>query len=307
MHGLNSRQKYITSTLERLLGIINGIVVDDELTDTEIAALSDWLDTHSSLFVVEPFRELKVLLERCLSDGVVESVERDEILEWCSCFVNSNPFPDGVTTAVRLLHGVLSGIGIDHKITDDEIAGLQDWLYNFESLKDDVYPFNDLFPLLERILDDGIITDEERSEFSCFCGMFTERVVKSPILHDEIYIESWMKTRSPIFEPLLNFCDHVHKIIFHGRTFCFTGPAVYGKRSELHALVEKCGGVSRDRVVKELDYLIIGAQSSPYWVYSTYGRKIESVIERNKARNSETVIIHEDAFVDQARVFLESV
>lgn len=302
---LRHKKQYIDKTIERLYGIISGIIIDDDLTDSEIEHVFSWIETHKDLSSVEPFMSLYGLLARCLEDGVIDASERDEVLEWCSLFINGDPFPSGVTNAIRRLHGVLSGIKIDKVINDDEILGLQDWLYNFERYRDTVFPFNELFPILYRILEDGKIDTDEREELSAFCNNFTERVVVDPLLHDEVYVESWMTTQSPIFEPILAFCDNVHKIHFNNSTFCFTGPARSGKRSVLHGLVKKCGGIPKEKVVLDLDYLVIGAQSSPYWVYSTYGRKIEGVLANNRKGLSSTIIIHEDAFVRQVEAFVD--
>lgn len=301
---LHQSYQYIEKTIERLFGIIGGIQIDGSLNDVEIARTKEWVETHKKLLDIEPFRELHELLTRCLDDGVIDDQERDEITEWCGMFINSDPFPSGITCATRRLHGVLSGIRIDGVIKDDEVCELRDWVESYGSYRN-AFPFNELIPLLDRILADGVITTEEKKEILEFCDHFTERVVKDPVFHDDIYIESWMKTGSPVFEPILKFCDFNHKIHFHGSMFCFTGPARYGKRSSLFEMVEKCGGHPKNNVVLDLDYLVIGAQASPYWIYSTYGRKIESVIHNNKMGRSSITIIHEDDFVAQANEYLE--
>ncbi len=42
-------------------------------------------------------------------------------------------------------------------------------------------------------------------------------------------------------------------------------------------MVTQSGGIPINSIVKELDYLVIGAQASLAWLYSTCGRKIEKV------------------------------
>lgn len=65
-------------------------------------------------------------------------------------------------------------------------------------------------------------------------------------------------------------------------------------------MVRKLDGIPKNNAVTQLDYLVVGAQSSPCWAYSTYGRKIEAVIENREKRGAETVILHEDDFIEQA-------
>ena len=64
-------------------------------------------------------------------------------------------------------------------------------------------------------------------------------------------------------------------------------------------MVKKLDGIPLNNPIVQLDYLVIGAQSSPCWAYSTYGRKIEAVIA-NREKGAETLILHEDDFIGQA-------
>jgi hypothetical protein len=63
--------------------------------------------------------------------------------------------------------------------------------------------------------------------------------------------------------------------------------------------VKELEGIPYKSVVMKLDYLVIGAQSSPAWAYSTYGRKIERAIEL-RDRGIDIIILHEDDFISQA-------
>lgn len=110
-----------------------------------------------------------------------------------------------------------------------------------------------------------------------------------------------MKTNAAYLLPFTALCDNKCTIQFKGRKFCFTGPARTGSRKELKKIVSETGGASSDRVVRHLDYLVIGAQSSPCWAYSTYGRKIEQVINYRKKGDNIT-ILHEDDFIEQAKI-----
>ena len=298
------KTEYFEKTVQRLRGIIEGINIDDELDDAEIAQLKNWIDEHPRLHNEEPFASLVSLLRECLEDGIIDEDERDDISDWCASFLNESPFAEDMTEAIRRLHGALSGILIDDVITDDEIFNLKDWLYDYESLKDS-WPFSDLWSLLDKILEDGVISDEERIEFKEFCSYFSEKIIQNPDIQDGVYIESWMRTGSPIFKPLIELCSRDQEISFQGKTFCFTGPARSGPRTVLHAMLEEAGGIPSKTATLKLDYLVIGAQSSPAWIYSTYGRKIETVLNNKKDNRCETVLIYEDDFLAQIEPHLK--
>ena len=218
--------------------------------------------------------------------------------------VDDEPRPPILTEFIRRFHGILHGIALDRKITEDEVTGLNDWLLDNEDLRGH-WPFNDAFVLVDRILDDGVVTEEEKTEFMEFCRNFSEEPIAYPEIHDEEYLKAFMISDSPICQPITYICDREAKIIFVGRSFCFTGPARSGPRKQFREIVERLGGTFRNTVVKNLDYLVIGAQSSPCWYYTTYGKKIETVMtEREKGR--KTIILFEDDFVFQATEALNS-
>ncbi|MCF8090350.1 MAG: hypothetical protein K9L23_20085, partial [Desulfotignum sp.] len=273
---------YVQRSIERLYGIIQGIDIDCHINDQEIIALKNWLDTHDVLHHEEPFKDLAYLVSGILEDGVIDEDERMELSEWCSGTLNEKGFLGCVTQATRRLHGILSGIVCDGKIRAEELTGLQDWLVDYEQMKD-WWPFNELKKLLDQILADGKVDQEEQQALRDFFLNFTEQVINDPKICDNEY---WMDPRiislSPVFKPISIICEPSPVICFKDKEFCFTGPAATGKRTQLAMVVERLGGVPRKKPVISLDYPVIGAQSSPAWVYSTYGRKIEAVKQRKE-------------------------
>ncbi|WP_024333084.1 hypothetical protein [Desulfotignum balticum] len=289
---------YVKRSIERLYGIIQGIDIDCHINDREIVALKKWLDTHDVLHHEEPFRDLVYLVSEILEDGVVDADERKLLSEWCSNALNETGFLGCVTQSTRRLHGILSGIVCDGQIRAEELTGLQDWLLDYEQMKD-WWPFNELKKLLDQIMADGKVDPEEQEALRDFFSSFTEQVIDDPKIFDNEY---WMDPRmislSPVFKSISTICEPSPVIRFNGKEFCFTGPAASGKRSHLAAAVEQLGGVHRKNPVISLDYLVIGAQSSPAWVYSTYGRKIEAVKQRKETvPDCQTQIVKEADFV----------
>ncbi|MBL8827994.1 MAG: BRCT domain-containing protein [Planctomycetaceae bacterium] len=87
------------------------------------------------------------------------------------------------------------------------------------------------------------------------------------------------------------------QIEFPKRVFCFTGKSAKASRKQLATLISEKGGVFKDSIVRELDYLIVGADGDPCWAYSCYGRKIEQVIELRKC-GFPMLLVHENDFWD---------
>lgn len=286
----------VNRAMDRLHGILAGISSDYKLEDSAISELYKWININESLHRLEPFRSTVGLLTRYLENGIIDEDEREEILDFCLQFYEG--IPECATSAIRRLNGMLSGVAIDNKIREDELKGLRDWLLDYEIFHD-YWPFNETWDLVEHILADGIVTKAEKKAFIAYCDSFKECVIDSPKIHDKFYDEAFMQPDSPFFQPITELCDKECEIRFSRKAFCFTGPARIGPRRKLKEIVESLEGIPYNNVILNLDYLVIGAQSNPAWVYSTYGRKVEKVILlRGEGRDIK--ILHEDDFIAQA-------
>jgi hypothetical protein len=292
---------YIKKSIERLYGIIEGVSVDCTVNDEEIAALNKWLNTHEYLNCVEPFKGLDALLQDILSDGVIDADEREELVEWCADTINEQGFLDEFTDIVRRLHGIFSGIMCDSIIRKEELEGLKDWLLDYEQFSG-WWPFNELGKIIHNILEDGQIDKKEHEMLSIFFNDFAEQILPDPVIHDEEYwMENFRTSPSPIFKSISSICENDPDICFEGKCFCFTGPAATGVRADLVGVVYDLGGWAKNNVGGALDYLVVGAQSSPAWVYSTYGRKIETVMNQKENAKARAQIISENDFVNAAK------
>lgn len=74
--------------------------------------------------------------------------------------------------AVNSLLGLVEGIAIDAKINDNEIGFLQAWLDDHR-INSGKHPFNELFPVVEQAVSDGVLTEEERADISWLCNRLT--------------------------------------------------------------------------------------------------------------------------------------
>ena len=78
------------------------------------------------------------------------------------------------TTRARLdksmnsLLGLIEGISVDGSINASELGFLQLWLSDHAELKNR-HPFNELIPVVQAALADGVLTDEERADITWLC------------------------------------------------------------------------------------------------------------------------------------------
>ena len=293
----------VEKAVEGLAGVLMGISIDNVINELEVEHLIEWLDNYKNFHSIQPFTTVIVALERILADGSIDEEEKEEILDLCHMFDTHGLICDFATTAIRRLHGVLQGIAIDGHIREQEAMGLKGWLSVHETVRK-YWPFCELWEMLSKMLEDFILHDQERAELMEYCNNFKECKIDNPVIHDEIYEQEFMTYYSAILQPFTALCDRQAEIEFKGKCFCFTGPAKSGARKMLHQTVEMLNGIPKSNVSSGLDYLVIGAQSSPAWAYATYGRKIEAAIHLNM-KGSEITILHEDDFIRQSKIHQE--
>lgn len=77
----------LTSDIQRLHGILHGLLADGVLTDEEIRKLSDWTTENEHLKGCYPFDEIDSLLTAILADGKIEENERLQLKTFLEDFV----------------------------------------------------------------------------------------------------------------------------------------------------------------------------------------------------------------------------
>lgn len=287
----------VERSIERLRGFVCGIACDQIINDLEIAKLEDWRAEFADLCKRQPFKELGQLMHRILADGVVDHDEREEILEWCQFFSDSldNPISD-LTSGTNRLHGMLAGLVADNVVTAVESMDFADWLRDHERFREQ-WPWSEVWQLIELIAEDGEITADDLKRLEEFCRCFVAPMAPLAHVHDDDYFPN-KQPLGPILVSIDGIYDPIDIIVFRERSFCFTGNAQFGKRRELEAMVYDLGGAAHTNVTIDLNYLVVGALSSPAWAYAPYGRKIEKVFT-NRSNGAETLIIHESTFLQQ--------
>jgi NAD-dependent DNA ligase len=78
----------ITADIQRLEGMLHGFLADNEISDTEIHLLVNWLDGNRHLMGIYPYDEISAILAGILRDGIVTNDERNYLTLFMSEFVN---------------------------------------------------------------------------------------------------------------------------------------------------------------------------------------------------------------------------
>jgi NAD-dependent DNA ligase len=138
-----------------------------------------------------------------------------------------------------------------------------------------------------------MISREEQKEFIDFCSQFEEEIVTTHGKDGTMTNGRWMISEAPLLKTIDMIIDRSAAIIIPDRTFCLTGTMKNGKRKSVLSQLTAKGGKYNDNVTHSTDYLVIGALSNPCWAYSTYGRKIEKIMNGSM----KAAIVHEDDFM----------
>lgn len=93
---LNKLREYIpedafsntTSSLQMLMGILDGIKCDQEINISELVSLKEWLNNNLHLRGNFPYDAIIATLEKVMEDGLISSDEGNELLKQFGDFVN---------------------------------------------------------------------------------------------------------------------------------------------------------------------------------------------------------------------------
>lgn len=271
----------IDKAMHTLEGLIEGIAIDREVNNRELALLTAWIGAHSQYANKHPFNEVIPRLQEILADNKIDDEEKADILWLCNKFTTENQFFDEVTSDMQRLQGLMGGIAADKKISIEELRRLQNWLDDHTHLRT-CWPYDELESLLLHVMKDGVVDENEHKHLLAFFQEFLHRPGHA--------IVKLVETEDlPLITGVCAVCP---EISFEGRVFCFTGASERFTRAEFADLVARRGGTFSKSVTKDVHYLTIGGKGNPCWAYSCYGRKVEQAIA-NRKKGTNIVLVHE--------------
>lgn len=274
----------LDKAMHTLHGLVQGIVADDKVTDSELAELTSWLGRHAEFSDKHPFNEVIPRIREIISDGIVDEDERADLIWMCERFSTENVFYDQITSDMQRLQGFLTGILADGRITEDELASLAAWIDDHEHLRS-CWPYDELNSIISLVMEDGRIDDQEHEALLQFFGEFSN----TPRRHAVGALD-----RDSTVSGVCAMCPSIE---FVERFFCFTGASDRATRDGFAETVTTLGGEFHKKLRNDTNYLIIGAKGNPCWAYACYGRKVEDAVERH--RNGQRIlVVHEFDFWD---------
>ena len=258
-----SMDSKLETNINTLYGIIKGINYDGIIDDKEIEKLRLWLEDNRLYKQYSLFDRIINKLEEILEDNVITEYERIE-LEKLVTSINESKMYSESTLALQILNGILDGIVCNQKVNQKEIENLNIWLRQNDYLKD-VYPYDKVLLEVNKVLEDGILTEEESN-----------------------YI---FDTFNEIVNPDFNDDENID---FNGKTFCLTGEFKCATKQEISKKLQELGGTEKTGVSSKLDYLIVGGVGSDAWKFGKIGGKQAKAQELNE-KGANIKIIDEDS------------
>ena len=260
---LDNLDSKLETNINSLYGIIQGINYDGIIDNKEIEKLRFWIEENRLYKQYALFNKIITKIEEILEDNIITDYERTELIALVTC-INKSKIYSEATLALQILNGILDGIVCNQKINQKEIENLKIWLEQNDYLKD-VYPYDKVLLEVNKILEDGILTQEESK-----------------------YILE-------IFEDIVNpKLDNDDNIDFKGKTFCLTGEFKTASKSEISRKIQALGGIEKTGVSTKLNYLVIGGVGSEAWKFGKVGGKQAKAQELNE-KGADIKIIDEEA------------
>ena len=178
------------------------------------------------------------------------------------------------------LLGLARGLMADQELTDSEIHFLNEWLEDRHTMTSS-FPGNVIHERIKDVLEDSIVTEEERSHLVDTLNMLIEDRLED--LAEQVDLtELWF--------------DDVGLIDFNKARFCLTGNFVFGPEEVCKTAIEQRGGIVTPSVGDESHFLVVGGLGVDEWRNGGLGAEIESAM-RLRATGKSVKIIPEDSWV----------
>lgn len=172
------------------------------------------------------------------------------------------------TKQLQELSSLITNVMNDNVLTNDEICLLSDWVKQNEHLKGN-YPFDVISKALSDVLEDGVITDNERSYLISILSDYDNPIEQKAVSYNDICVA--------------------------GSKIVLTGEFVSGTRDDITQKLESMGAKIMSGVSSKTNYVIVGGYGSSDWAHGNYGSKVKKALEL-QAQGIDVKIIKENDF-----------
>lgn len=268
----------IEKDLQTLMGILEGIRMDEVINDIELTKLQGWIAEYRDYENKQPYSEVIEYLRNAISDGYLSQDEIENVIWFCNNYINHSGYFDELTSSIQELCGIIQGIALDGTIHNEELHSLWNWMEDNQALKN-TYPYDEVYNLLVTILKDNKITLEEKEEFL----RFSNSILNLSNTDENTTLVSSLNTGYFQIDP---------EITIQESLFCITGSSKKYKRKEIAEKIELYGGFLSNGITQKLNYLVVCAERNTCWAFTCYGRKIEEAVQLRK-KGFPIAIVHE--------------
>ncbi|MCG9713326.1 hypothetical protein L1D29_10940 [Shewanella insulae] len=280
-YGRFNQAANIEKAVASLHGILLGVTADSKLKPAEHAFLELWVQTHQDISLDPDIVDIVDVLSDVLKDGVIDEDEYDDLF----CLINDINQIRGFNepnshSQINQLLGLLQGIAADNEINKKEIKALVTWLeINHQII--DKWPASVIASKLSDILEDGIITKEEKNDL-----LTTVQKITGNHFCDT----------GDASDNTTECFDDISEVLHDNVGFCFTGKFKSGSRKAVESMAQNLGAITSKDVLLSTKYLVIGTLASRDWKYQSHGRKIEKAMSL-KEKGHDIYIISEDQWL----------
>ena len=247
-------------------GVVRGFSIDNKITEEEKDYIIDWKNKFSKYNNQKEICSIISCIDTIIADGIITVDEVLNLQAVISQFLDTEKTSQ-VTLATQILDGILRGITIDGEISEEECKSLRQWMYDHIYLTDH-FPFNKTMELIEKALNDNIVTSEE------------SKYITSVILE--------------MLDPVDSLKAQVNSV--EGKHVCLSGVFEYGEKSDVQAYIVEHGGLIDSSVKKTTDILMIGNCECQAYSNGTYGTKVKKAIEYNEKGSNIKIVKESDFF-----------
>lgn len=179
------------------------------------------------------------------------------------------------------LIGICKGVLADGRVEKGEAEFLMAWMERNRDAAN-MWPGSVLYPRIARMLEDDVLDEDEQGQL---LDLLMDSTGERSVLALKAQHENLSATL-PLTKP-------APKIEHDYRSFCFTGKLLSCSRRECEKTVESLGGVFKNTVSFDLDYLVIGRIGSSDWLHTTHGTKIQKAVKLRDEGSSVAIVSEE--------------
>ena len=267
--------------LGELAGFLQGVLADNRVDSMELTELDEWVRANHDWMSMSPWDELISLIDEIDSAPEDEHFELLQDLMWLANRLGHKYF-EGQALEIRQLEGIFHGVLSDGILNDEEVHAIEKWLHEHNHLQGH-FLFDGISSLVTDVLEDGIITEDERKSLVKFMLDFTSNIGSSA--KEQLLSEDSSESNHSVYStPTIRFAE---------RVFCLSGDFdCFESKGEVEDRILSLGGAASKTITKKVSYLVVGGAGSADWKFGKYGRKVEKALEY-RAKGIDIEVIEE--------------